>query len=71
MDAAIYVYRVVRSTSLYSVDSWNPSGTYQKGAFLCEMPQESWEISHFATCADGVRGISNTPLAIVQRKTKC
>ena len=32
----------------------------KKGACLCEMPQESWEISPVATRAAGVRGIWNT-----------
>ena len=37
------------------------SGYDQKGARLCEMPHESWEITYFATLVVGVRGISNTP----------
>ena len=36
------------------------SGTDQKGAFLREMPQESWEISPLVTCGSGgVRGFLN------------
>ena len=40
----------------------NPEWDRPKGgACLGEKPQESWEISHFATRAGGVQGIRSTP----------
>ena len=63
MGAAILLCRVTRSASLNSVDSQNSQILRPKGwACLGEIPQESWEIFHFATRADGVRAIWNTPL---------
>ena len=44
--------------------------TDQKGAFLREMPQEGWEISPFAACAGGIRGIWNTCSVITRLNMK-